>query len=201
MIAPADTTAPLCACGCGQPVTQRANGGGWNRYLPHHAGKSLGDYDLDARCAALVGSGLSNRAAGEELGISHANVHSRVQRYESMQGVRVERGAVPEQFRFTSYAERVEALDRLWQEWQTLGGATWDRAKQAVAKLRRSSLDARNGGEWIFRRFPDVSVMRGSTPTRGTVEAKWIGVPCTNCGAAAPDAPVCPLCGYEREAA
>lgn len=195
MIAPADTTAPPCACGCGQPVTlRRVRGREWNRYLPHHAGKTLGDYDLDARCAALVGDGLSTRAAGEELGISHANVHARVKRYERTHGVIVPRAAVPKQFRFPSYAERVEALPRTWREWQIVGAATWERAGQALNPLARSSLDARNGGEWTFRRQPD------DIKARGTIEARWIGVPCTNCGAASPDSAVCPLCGYEREA-
>jgi hypothetical protein len=183
MIAPADTTAPLCACGCGAPVTRGASGQ-WNRFLPSHAGRvNKGDYALDARCAALVESGLSMRVAGEELGISHANVHMRVQRFRRMNGAGPD--AIP-------YPVRVAALGHMYGEWQTVGECAWRDAEGAVRALRRTALDARNGGEWVFRRW---HLPEG----RAAVQAKWLGVPCTNCGAVSPDSAACPLCGYERE--
>jgi hypothetical protein len=97
--------------------------------------------------------------------------------------------------RALGYVARVEALPLRWETWQTVGRPTWDGAETAVRTLRRSGLDARNGGEWLFRR---EHANRGE---RALVQAKWLGTRCTGCGAASPPVPACPLCGCDKDGA
>jgi transposase len=190
--APADTAAPLCRCGCGEPVTRKTSGT-WNRFLPGHSGRmNRGDYALDAECARRVHvDGMSVREAGESLGISGANVHMRVRRHERRTGAVV----APERKKGerVPWPERVERLPRTGDEWQTLGRPDWDRAETVVRGLS-GLYDVRHGGEWLFRR---VKAARG----RAEVQARWLGAPCPNCGATSELAATCPLCGYDKASA